>query len=50
MRAVWGDGGNTHLLDVTLARLRGRLGPAGAAVHRVRGRGLWIEAADVRKV
>ncbi len=41
---VWGEAGNEHILDVTLARLRRRLGPAGAAVHRVPRRGLWIEA------
>ncbi|MGQ0742841.1 MAG: uroporphyrinogen-III synthase [Acidimicrobiales bacterium] len=44
LRAVWGDAGNDHILDVTVARLRRRLGPAGSAVHRVSRRGLWIDA------
>jgi uroporphyrinogen-III synthase len=39
LRTVWGDGCDTHAVEATVARLRQRLGPAGAAVQQVRGRG-----------
>jgi uroporphyrinogen-III synthase len=41
-RLVWGTAGADHLLDVTVARLRRRLGPLGAVVETVPKRGYRV--------
>ena len=44
-RLVWGTAGTDHLLDVTVARLRRRLGPLGALVDTVPKRGYRVRGA-----
>lgn len=39
LRQVWGSGGDEHLVEVTVARMRRRLGPAGRAIVTVTRRG-----------
>ena len=41
-RLVWGTAGADHLLDVTVARLRRRLGSLGAVVETVPKRGYRV--------
>ncbi len=45
LRGVWGTAtADKHALEVTVARLRKRLGPAGAALHTVIRRGYRLDA------
>jgi DNA-binding winged helix-turn-helix (wHTH) protein len=39
LRRVWDGSGDEHAVEVTVARLRRRLGPAGAALCTVPRRG-----------
>jgi uroporphyrinogen-III synthase len=39
LRQVWGDGADEHAVEVTVGRLRRRLGDAGDAVQTVPRRG-----------
>ncbi len=39
MLDVWGDGGGDHVVEVTVARLRRRLGPVGDSIETVMRRG-----------
>jgi uroporphyrinogen-III synthase len=43
VRSVWGGGGDAHALEVTIARLRRKLGPAGAAIRTSVRRGYRLE-------
>ncbi|MET0920573.1 MAG: uroporphyrinogen-III synthase [Acidimicrobiia bacterium] len=43
LRSVWGAAGESHALDVTIARLRRKLGPAGPALRTVVRRGYRLE-------
>jgi uroporphyrinogen-III synthase len=43
LRAVWGAASDEHALEVTIARLRRKLGPAGAAVRTVVRRGYRLQ-------
>jgi uroporphyrinogen-III synthase len=43
LRTVWGDDSDPHAVETAIARLRRRLGPAGGAIHQVRGRGYRID-------
>ena len=46
---LWGTGSDPHAVEVAVNRLRGRLGPAGARLVTVRGRGYRLDAtAGVR--
>ncbi len=48
LRRVWSRGRNRHLVEVTVARLRERLGPAmGPAIIAVRRRGYRLDARPV---
>jgi DNA-binding winged helix-turn-helix (wHTH) protein len=38
------NGASPHTVDVTVARLRRRLGPTGAAIRTVPRRGYWLDA------
>ncbi|MGH9155996.1 MAG: winged helix-turn-helix domain-containing protein [Acidimicrobiales bacterium] len=40
---VWVDGTRPHTVDVTVARLRRKLGPTGAAIRTVARRGYWLD-------
>lgn len=45
LRDVWSiDDAGSHIVDVTVGRLRRRLGPAGAAIRTVPRRGYWLDA------
>ncbi|MGH9165565.1 MAG: uroporphyrinogen-III synthase [Acidimicrobiales bacterium] len=45
LREVWSSRDPaSHTLDVTVGRLRRRLGPAGAAIRTVARRGYWLDA------
>lgn len=45
LRTVWGDGTtDAHVVDVTVSRLRRRLGPLGSFVKTRQSRGYWLEA------
>lgn len=47
LRSGWGTShADPHLLEATIARLRRRLGPGGAAVRPSRGRGYRLEATE----
>lgn len=41
---VWGPGSDPHVLDVTVARLRRRLGPCGVSIQTSPGRGYRLAA------
>lgn len=42
---LWSENGaSPHTVDVTVARLRRRLGPTGAAIRTVPRRGYWLDA------
>lgn len=43
-RAVWNGDGDDHIVAVTIARLRAKLGPAGPAIRAVPRRGYRIDA------
>jgi uroporphyrinogen-III synthase len=43
VRSVWGSAGATRALEVTIARLRRKLGPAGSAIRTVVRRGYRLE-------
>jgi uroporphyrinogen-III synthase len=43
MRSVWSADADEHALEVTITRLRNRLGPAGAAIRTVVRRGYRLE-------
>jgi len=45
VRDLWGPGANAHTVDVTVARLRRRLGPTGVAIRTVPRRGYWLDAS-----
>jgi uroporphyrinogen-III synthase len=47
-RAVWGSTTDDHVLDVTVARLRRRLGSVGAVVETVPKRGYRMTGEVVR--
>jgi uroporphyrinogen-III synthase len=47
VRAAWGAEGDDHVLDVTIARLRRRLGAVGRLVETVPKRGYRISAEFV---
>jgi uroporphyrinogen-III synthase len=47
LRAVWGPGADQHALEVTVTRLRRRLGRAGSAVATVVRRGYRFDADPV---
>jgi len=44
---VWGPGADPHVLDVTIGRLRRRLGPCGGAVRTSPGRGYRLDVGIV---
>lgn len=45
VRDLWaGAATSSHAVDVTVARLRRRLGPTGAAIRTVPRRGYWLDA------
>ncbi|MHB8294279.1 MAG: winged helix-turn-helix domain-containing protein [Acidimicrobiales bacterium] len=46
LKSVWGPGmKDAHVVDVTVSRLRRRLGPLGAFVKTRQSRGYWLEEA-----
>ncbi len=47
---LWGPGSDPHAVEVAVNRLRGRLGPAGARLVTVRGRGYRLDAVRRAKV
>jgi len=42
---LWGVGSDPHAVEVAVNRLRGRLGPAGAGLATVRGRGYRLDVS-----
>ncbi|MEO5680881.1 MAG: uroporphyrinogen-III synthase [Acidimicrobiales bacterium] len=47
---LWGVGSDPHAVEVAVNRLRGRLGPAGARLVTVRGRGYRLDARSTLAV
>jgi len=43
LRSLGSDPSNVHALEATVARMRRRLGPAGASIRAVRGRGYCLD-------
>jgi uroporphyrinogen-III synthase len=43
---VWGEGDDEHVVEVTVARLRGRLGDAGSHIETVVRRGYRLAVAN----
>jgi uroporphyrinogen-III synthase len=46
LRSLGSDPGSVHALEATVARMRQHLGPAGASVRAVRGRGYYLDLEE----
>lgn len=46
LRSLGSDPENVHALEATIGRMRRRLGPAGASIRAVRGRGYYLDLEE----